>query len=130
MTDYNPVVGLPYVVTNELEQLLRSACGEDAAQALVPTLIFMRTNALVSEIIKSHAQHLPVGWRDRDSFSVKLDFWLPRIADRLFPSFVTRLAERFPTWETEQKLIHALVGTRVDGLTSRENIDCSTYESW
>ena len=38
MTDYNPVVGLPYVVTNELEQLLRSSCGEDAAQALVPTL--------------------------------------------------------------------------------------------
>ena len=57
MTDYNPVVGLPYVVTNELEQPLRSSCGEDAAQALVPTLVFMRTNAPVSEIIKSHAQH-------------------------------------------------------------------------
>ena len=28
----------------------------------------MRTNAPVSEIIKSHAQHLPVGWRDRNSF--------------------------------------------------------------
>ena len=68
MTDYNQVVGLPYVVTNELEQLLRSSCGEDAAQALVPTLIFMRTNAPVFEIIKSHAQHLPVGWRDRNSF--------------------------------------------------------------
>ena len=59
MTDNNSVVGLPYVVTNELEQLLRRACGEGAAQALVPILIFMRTNAPVSEIIKSHAQHLP-----------------------------------------------------------------------
>ena len=94
MTDYHPVVGLPQVVTNELEQLLRSACGEDAAQALVPILIFMKTNAPVSEIIKSHAQHLPVGWRDRNSFIAKLDFWLPQIADRLYSSFVTRL---FPT---------------------------------
>ena len=51
MTDYNPVVGLPYVVTNELEQLLRSACWEDAAQALVPILIFS-DNLILDRILK------------------------------------------------------------------------------
>ena len=50
-TDYNPVVGLPYVVTNELEQLLRSACGEDAAQALVSILIFS-DNLILDRILK------------------------------------------------------------------------------
>ena len=113
MTDYNPVVCRMWS-----RKLLRSSCEKDAAQALVPILIFMRTNAPVTEMIKSHAQHLPVGWRDRNSFSDRLDFCLPRISHCLYPSFVTRLAERFPTWESEQKLIHAPMGTRVDGLVA------------
>ena len=113
--DFDSIHGVVLGVVEKAEMIVsRTPYGAEGAEAVKWLLIFLRTPSSFETLAATWADKLPRGWRGAKQYKAKVEYWMPRVAQCLFPHVVEALNGKFRCAE-ETELMVKLFGQRVRG---------------